>query len=173
MLTFAIEPLNQCWNEAMVLASRHWEETESYRGQAFSPEYARYESYERNGWFLGFTARDGGMLVAYAGIYLVPDMHTQELLCTEDAFFIEKAHRRGRTFLRFYKYIESEVKARGAARILFTAPVTNGTGRLLEKLDYKPVSVQYSKLIGRADSARSLTAVMEKSDVRSESTAPA
>lgn len=162
MIRFQIEPLEKCWNEAMVLANQHWEETETYRGQQFRPDLARYAAYEKGGWFLGFTGRDGERLIAYAGIYLVPDMHTQELLATEDAFFIDKEHRRGRTFLRFYQFIESEIAQRGAKRIMFTAPQTNGTGRLLERLDYQPVSMQYSKLLGRPDRTNEVQPVTER-----------
>jgi hypothetical protein len=163
-LTFQIEPLEKCWNEAMVLAHQHWEETEMYRGQAFSPSFQRYQAYEKGGWFIGFTGRDGEKLGAYAGIYVVPDMHTQEVLATEDAFFMAKEYRGGRNFLRFYQFIEAEIARRGAKRIMFTAPQTNGTGRLLERLDYQPVSVQYSKSLARADSASEFNAVMESAD---------
>lgn len=165
-LTFHIEPLVQCWNEVMVLAAQHWDETEGYRAQKFRPDLARYVAYESGGWFMCFTGRDGARLAAYAGIYIVPDMHTQELLATEDAFFMAKEYRGGRNFLRFYQHIEAEIAERGAKRIMFTAPQTNGTGRLLERLDYRPVSVQYSKLLARADSAPVQPAVMENADVR-------
>lgn len=145
-LVFAIEKLAPIWPQIMGLALAHWHETEGYRhGQQFNPDAARYFQYESIGFYVMFTARDEGALVGYAGCYFTPSMHTQELLCTEDTWFLLPAYRKGRNALEFYKFVEAECRRRGVREIGMTAKLTNGAGRILEYLGYREVSRQFSK----------------------------
>lgn len=160
-MIFALEPLEACWDELILLYAAHWKETEGYRhGQPFDPRFERYNEYNRLGWFLMFTARDEGKLVGNAGIYMVPSMHTQQMIATEDTWFLLPEYRKGRNAWRFYNFIEAECWSRGAVEITFTAKPTTRVGPMLERLNFKATSVQYTKQ--RADSA--LT--QEPTDVR-------
>lgn len=151
-MIFAIEKLADCWDEIMVLASAHWCETEGYRhGQKYNPSFDRYNAYDTAGWLFQFTARDNGVLVGYSTMYLVPSMHTQLLLATEDTLFIAKSHRKGRNAVRFYQYIDTEMKKRGAYEVIVTGK-TPVAERILKFLDFQPIAVQYSKQLVSADS---------------------
>lgn len=154
-MKFAIESLKGCWDEIMVLAEAHWQETEEYRhGQQFKPLFERYMSYENAGWLFQFTARDEGKLVGYATMYLVPSMHTQVSIATEDTWFLLPDYRKGRNAIRFYNYVQEQMFARGAKEVVMTAKLTNHAGKILEYLKFQPVAIQYSKQIARADSAQ-------------------
>ncbi len=145
-LVFALEPLEKVWNECMELALSHWKETEGYRhDQPFSPDFERYKQYADCGYFLIFTARDEGRCVGYAGMYLTPSMHTQQIIATEDTWFLLEDYRKGRNAIRFYNFVEDEVRRCGAVEIGMTAKMTNGAGKILQYLGYDIVSVQYSK----------------------------
>lgn len=169
-MIFAIEPLENCWNEFVELAVDHWAETEGYRhSQPLSPKFDRYSQYAKAGWFLMFTARDDGELVGYAGMYIVPSMHTQMLIATEDSWFLLPGYRKGWNAVKFYKFIEKECFARGAVEITMTAKLTNTAGRLLLAMGYNEISKQYSK---SADSAVS-NQLMEPENVRTLTTASA
>lgn len=164
-MIFAVEPLKDCWQEAMTLAEEHWQETESYRhGQKFLPMFERYAPYDDSGWFFVATGRDDGHLVGYAGMYVTPSMHTQQIIATEDTWFLLPEYRKGRNAIEFCKFVEAECRARGAVEICMTAKLGNGAGRILEYLGYDMVSKQYSKSLGSADSAIHQP-VTEKSDV--------
>ena len=165
-MIFAVEPLKGCWAECMALAQAHWQETEGYRhGQQFKPEFDRYEKYDACGWFFVATARHDGVMVGYAGMYITPSMHTQEIIATEDTWFLLPEYRKGRNAIEFCKFVEAECRKRGAVEICMTAKLGNGAGRILEYLGYDMVSKQYSKKLGSADSANHQP-VMEKSNVR-------
>jgi hypothetical protein len=57
-LVFTIEPVEQCWNEVMVLAEQHWAGTKSYRRhEPFQPSFERYQACNVAGYFQLFTAR--------------------------------------------------------------------------------------------------------------------
>lgn len=176
-LTFTTEPLAKCWNELMVLASQHWNETEGFRrGEPFAPSFDRYAACEQTGFFTMFTARDGEKLVGYAGMYVTQSMHSQAWIAVEDQWFLLPEYRKGRNALSMVKYVEVQLAERGVTAITMSAKISNGAGRILEYLGYLPVSTQCFKVLtGCADSAAvPLTAVTENhSDVRTESPAPA
>ena len=82
-LVYGVEKLDRCWNELMVIASQHWNETEGFRrGEPFAPSFSRYAECERIGFFTMFTARDGEKLVGYAGMYTTQSMHSQVTIAT-------------------------------------------------------------------------------------------
>lgn len=154
-LVFNVEPLRTSWNEMIELASQHWKETENYRhNQTFCPSFERYNQYDESGWLLHFTARHEGRMVGYAIMYVVPSMHTQQLIATEDTWFLLPEHRKGRNAIEFYKFVESVCRTRGVVEIGMTAKLTNGAGRILEYLGYKIVSQQYSKHLSYNEDAR-------------------
>lgn len=145
-LAFGIEKLAPIWPQIMGLALDHWHETEGYRhGQRFEPDIVRYLQWEQLGCYVMFTARDAGRMVGYAGMYIVPSMHTQDLIATEDTWFLLPDYRKGRNALEFYKFVEAECRRRRVREIGMTAKMTNGAGKILEYLGYREVSRQFSK----------------------------
>ena len=174
MIAFSIESLSTCWNEVMALGLQHWSETENFRrGEDFCPSYDRYIQCEQIGFFAMFTARSEGRLVGYAGMYVTQSMHSQATIAVEDTWFLLPDYRKGRNAIRFVKFVESELEARGVTAIMMSAKIANGAGRILVYLDYKPVSVQHFKTLGRADSAKNppLAVTEEAQHVRTSSTA--
>lgn len=157
MIVFAVESLADCWDEMIGLAAKHWGETQGYRhNQPFAPSFDRYNQYALAGWFLQFTVRDpekDNRMVGYGGAYVVPSMHTQRTIATEDTWYLLPEYRKGWNALKFFKFMEAEVLKRGAVELSLTVPDGIGTGVLCERLGYTRVSVQYSKQIHPAQSA--------------------
>jgi GNAT superfamily N-acetyltransferase len=155
-VTYDIEPLSDCWPEIEAIGRAHWQETmEYYRGkQPYAPSYDRYNSYDKAGWLITFTARDSetGQMVGYSLMYLVPSMHTQTMIATEDTIFLLPEYRRGRNGLRFHQFIESELRERGAREIVVTAKPGSAACRLLEHIGFSVINHQYSKHLDAAES---------------------
>jgi len=165
-LEFAREPLEKCWGYIYDapdgLAYCHWMETQQHRHkQGYAPSFKRYQDYERMGCFLQFTARAEGRIVGYSGVYVVPSMHTQRLISTEDTWYLTPEYRKGWNAIKFYKWIEGYCKALGVEEATLTLPVTKDArlGHMLERLAYSPISVQYSKDLLRPDRADSKSPV--------------
>ena len=168
-MIFAIEPLEQCWNEIYDkptgLAYLHWLETKAHQyDQQYGPDFTRYNSYAKAGWFRQFTVRDNGKLVGFSGVYITPSMHTQAMLAVEDTWYLLPAYRKGWNAIKFYRYIEERCMEFGAEEATLTVPDSKERGIhvLLLRLDYTPVSVQYSKKLQhqhRADSAQTDTPI--------------
>jgi hypothetical protein len=168
---FAIEPLSTCWNEMITLAHQHWNETQQYRhSQPFCPSFERYNQYDKAGWFLQFTARDNGKMVGYAGLYLTPSMHTQQLICTEDTWYLLPEYRKGWNAIKFYRFMERECIKRGVVEICLTVPHSTGVSPIHKYLGFEKVSDQFSKHLGSADSAEDQP-LLENSNVLTESAA--
>lgn len=145
MIAFAVEPLSVCWDEMVKLASEHWKETEGYRhGQPFAPSFDRYNEYDKCGWYFEGTIRDDGVLVGYAGIYLTPSMHSQQVIATEDSLFILPSHRKGRNAIRFIKFLEDECRKRGAVEVNITAK-NPAVAKILDYLGFPQVATHHAK----------------------------
>ena len=164
MLAFTIEPLAACWNEMLALASQHWQETMQWQHgkQPLCPVVERYQQFESAGWFVQFMARDQGTAVGYAGMYLTPSMHTQQLIASEDTIFLLPSHRTGRNALRFFQFIEATCWERGAREIGATAKPNHAAGRLLAYMGLTLINHQYSK--HRPPEADSFTMPVKESD---------
>lgn len=154
-VTYNIEPLSGCWSEIEAIGRAHWQETmEYYRGkQPYAPSYDRYNSYDKAGWLITFTARNSetGQMVGYSLMYLVPSMHTQTMIATEDTIFLLPEYRRGRNGLRFHQFIEAELRERGAREIVVTAKPGSAACRLLEHIGFSVINHQYSKHLDAAE----------------------
>jgi GNAT superfamily N-acetyltransferase len=147
MLTYQLESVDRCWNQVMELAVVHWAGTKSYRRHyPFNPSFERYREANQQGFFQLLTARDGERLAGYFGVYLSPSMHSQHVMMTEDTFFLHPDYRGGTTALRFLKHILEQARAWGVQEIMFSCEADNDTGiqRLLTRLDFEPVIMQYS-----------------------------
>lgn len=145
-MIFAVEKLRDCWPEIMELASAHWKETEGYRhNQPFAPSLERYAQYEDAGWLLQVTARQDGRMVGYATMYVTPSMHTQQLIATEDTYFLDPEHRKGLAAIRLYKFAEQECRKLGAVEMMMTEKQETKVGRILQFLGFTQVARQWSK----------------------------
>lgn len=145
-LTFHVEQVETSWDEMVKLAETHWKETQAYRhGQPFNPKKERYAEYERIGCFIQFTARDGDRMVGYGGAYVVPSMHTQEVIATEDTWFLLPEYRKGFNAVRFFRFMEEECRKRGAVDVTLTVPHGIGTGVLCKRLGYSEVATVWNK----------------------------
>lgn len=147
MLTFGIEPLAPLWDEKVRCAREHWAETSmGANGEVLNVAYARYAQYEAAGWYFEIVARaEGGVVAGFCGMYLVPSMHTQELLATEDFLYLKPEYRNGRNGTRFYEFVELEMARLGATKITLTAPPGSVACRILERLGCEVSAIQYSK----------------------------
>lgn len=144
-MIFANESIRECWDEAYELFQKHWLETESYRHQQeFNPDKERFFQYETMGAYFYFTARNGDELIGHCGMYVMPSMHTQELVATEDTWFLLPDYRKSGIGVRLHNFVKDEMKKMGVVEITMTAKLSNKAGQIMEKLGYSHVANQYS-----------------------------
>ena len=150
MIVFGIEPLADVWDEMLVNARLHWNETAmAADGEPFAPSFDRYARYGDA--YTVFTVRDDSRLVGHCGMYVVQSMHTQLPFAVEDTWYLLPEYRKGRNAIRFYQYVEAEMIKRGATKCTMTAAPDNGACRIMEYLGYKLDCYKYSKALTRAN----------------------
>lgn len=163
MISFAVEPLSVAWDDIERLARACWQEIEAHRHQEpHDMRRERYQEYEDAGMLYCAIARDDGRAIGFGIGNVYDSLHTQVRICVDDGLYIEPAYRGGMTALRFMQFMERYAAQIGVVEMLLHAGTGTNFTRVLEFLDYQPVAVQYFKRLGRADSAHSSIAVMEK-----------
>lgn len=65
-MDFAVESLEENWNEFILLAVDRWHETGRKHGQKFTPSYTKFVQHEQAGRVLMCTARVKDVMVGYA-----------------------------------------------------------------------------------------------------------
>ncbi len=147
MVIIAKERLADAWDEVFQIALEHWKETEAYRhGQGFAPDKDRYLRYEQAGIYHQYTAREDGVLIGYGGFYIMPSMHTQQMIANEDTYFILPSHRKGRTALNLFRAMEKEAQRLGAVELMLTTKVSNPRAELIvQHMGYQVVEHRWSK----------------------------
>lgn len=146
-LVFAIEKVRDVIDELMPLWEAHWKETERYRdGQGFNMDVDRYIKYNDVGYYILYTARHSGKLVGNFGVYVSTSMHTQKLIATEDTLFFLREHRKGFNSIRFIRFVENDLMARGVVEMSISVK-SKDVGKLCEFMGYKLVAYQYSKAV--------------------------
>ena len=124
----------------------HWQETEMFRhGHELKPDVARYKQFTEIGFYQLYTARENGVLVGNAGMYVTVSMHECTKQAIEDTWFLLPEYRKGRNALRFLEYVETSLKEQGVKDVYMTTKHTNGAGRILEFCGYKSVATQFWK----------------------------
>lgn len=137
MITFAIEPVRSVWDEMSRDWIENWGQEYIDKGEPPNLKLELYENYEKAGMYFQYIARDEGKIAGYSGIYLSPSMHSQKLIATEDIIFLKPQYRGGTLAKRFLKYVENDMKSRGAVSMSFTMKPNSSGSRLIEHCGYK------------------------------------
>lgn len=150
--TFAVERIEDTVGAIRPLHLAHWKETEAHRhGLPFNPDYATFIRYERAGRYLLFTVRKEWALIGNCAMYLDMSAHTQTLIATEDTLYLLPAARKGRTAMRFVRYVEESLQKLGVKEICITVKTVNKAGRFFRMQGYRHVEDGLSKILETAN----------------------
>lgn len=138
--------------ELNALHAAQWAETERHRvGVAMNPDTDYMADREAAGGLIQFTARDTtGKLVGNMRVYISRDKHAQQLVCTEDTFFILPEHRGGFLAVRLWQFVEKSVVSIGVREVRFSSKLVNKADRLAVYLKYTPVATEFVKVFDEA-----------------------
>ena len=149
-LSFQVERFADMMAELPPLIYRHWREIALNQDAIkLDPDWEKYLALERAGCLFVATVRDGGALQGYWISFVYPHLHYKNSLQSfYDVYYVDPAHRGGRTALRFFRFVEAELKARGVQKLHTMVKLhRNRASRLWEKLGYTAVEVVYTKVI--------------------------
>ena len=86
------------------------------------------------------------VIVGYAIFFYREHHHYGKVIAIQDVMYVSPEHR-GLASIKFIKFIESSLKELNVEGIIQTTTTKKDISKLLERLDYKPVAVEYFKEI--------------------------
>lgn len=139
------EPLHEIYPTIEENARRHFAEMKARKDADglpcghYNPRLDQYFEASRGGWLLCYVARRGGEPVGHALIYLTQDMHTSDLIASEDVLYVVPEHRNG-LGKQMVRYMLADLKARGVKRVDI-APVTDlRVGKIWKRMGFREVA---------------------------------
>lgn len=136
--------------ELRPLHEAHWLETEAHRhGFELAPDYDAMASNELQGRLLQFTVRHApsGELVGNLRMYVLPSLHTRNLLAREDTLYIAPAHRGGLLGLKLVAYAEDCLRQIGVREITADSKLMNRAGVLMRRRGFREIATVFYKIL--------------------------
>lgn len=159
MITYAVEPWQDCCREMMPLWREHWREVAlDHDAIPLDPRMPVYQAMQDAGMLQVLVARQAGEIVGYHISKVEPHLHYGGTLhAFTDVYYIRPDCRAGTwAGIRLFREAERHLKARGVKKI-YTAskafaisPVTGKSldmGPIFETQGMRPTEVVYTKLL--------------------------
>jgi hypothetical protein len=150
-MQFQRETLFDVVEEVQPLLEEHYRElAKNQHVVKLKPDWDRYATLERDGGFVVWTVRDDtGALLGYAAFFVARHPHYMDLtLVNNDVLFLDKAHRTGRTGVRFIRYCEQEIAEQFAgACIAWHAKEGTALSTMLGRMGYGVQDIIFAKLL--------------------------
>lgn len=149
MTEYKVEPWGSFKDEAAELFVRHWKEIAlNHQAVPLDIDYEKYQELADAGRLHVLTVRKDGVLIGYHVAIIGSHLHYKSTSHGfTDVYWIDPAHRAGRTGLRLFEAVEREMKALGVKKLFTATKLHLDQGALFEHLGYKPVERLYAKLI--------------------------
>jgi GNAT superfamily N-acetyltransferase len=142
-----IETFDKAYPELEHLYIEHYKEMcarldkEGIHFSSYKPRLKEYAEASRVGSMLTFVIRFNGKPVGHSNVYLMNDMHNNDLNGHEDIIYVTPEHRNG-VGRELIKRIILELKERGI-RNFYASPVTDlRVGKLFKRMGFKPLAQQ-------------------------------
>ena len=147
MAQFQREDFADIYEEVKPLLQRHWAEISSNLDIPLDVNVEVYEAAESIDAFRAYTAREDGVIVGYAAMFLHQGVHYKQCKqATQDVIYIDPDYR-GRTLgIRLLSYVDDQLKAEGVQLVHQHVKLAHpALGRLLERMGYKAVERIYQR----------------------------
>lgn len=105
----------------------------------YNPRLDVYFAAADRGEYRTYVVFEDNDLIGYSGIWVTADMHSSELIATEDTIFVLDGHRKG-AGKALAKFILKDLEQMGVKRVTIT-PVTDlRVGKIWQRMGFKPVA---------------------------------
>lgn len=150
-LTIAVESAMSVLFEAQDtgMLQAHWAELALDKEQIpLEPDFGRYRDLEQAGALSCVAVRQRGRLLGYSIMVLSTGLHYRG--CYEarmDIYWLAPEVRGRWGGVRMFRVHERELSRRGVRRVYVGSKLHRDSGRLFQRLNYKPVETWYSKML--------------------------
>lgn len=145
---FSLEKAEDCFEEAMPLLQKHWEEIAHYKDIPLDPDFETYKNLEVLGFLRCYTARVEGKLVGYAVFIVKGALHYKtSKQAMQDILFIDPEYRGFGA--RFILWCDMKLKQEKVIIVHHHVKQKHNFGTLLEKMKYECVDLIFSKRLDK------------------------
>ncbi len=133
--------------DVIELARADWEEiNHDDEAYPFDPDWDLYGLLEDNGSLMIFTARVDGSLVGYFSVVKSPSLHSKgKFVLCNDVIYLHKDHRKGRTGIGLFKFVEDCLKEDGYSNLQILYSQKYDISPLLSRLGYRHIESKHEK----------------------------
>lgn len=146
-ITYQQESLVTVRKDVVQLAKADWEEiNHDDDAYPFDPDWDLYSLLEDNGSLLIFTARLDEALVGYFSVVKSPSLHSKgKFVLCNDVIYLHKGHRKGRTGIGLFKFVEDCLKEDGYSNLQILYSQKYDISPLLSRLGYRHIESKHEK----------------------------
>lgn len=146
-ITYQQESLVTVRKDVVDLAKADWEEiNHDDDAYPFDPDWDLYSLLEDNGSLMIFTARLGDDLVGYFSVVKSPSLHSKgKFVLCNDVIYLHKGHRKGRTGVGLFKFVEDCLKKDGYSNLQILYSQKYDISPLLSRLGYRHIESKHEK----------------------------
>lgn len=147
---YAVERWRDIKVEMMPLLVRHWYEVAlNHEDVPLDIDEGKYDEMDAK-WMLQIvTVRRDRVLIGYHVAIIMSHLHYKSTLHgITDVYFIAPEYRHGITAMRMFQVVETKLAACGVKKMVTGVKLHLDQGPLFERLGYRAVERQYSKIIG-------------------------
>lgn len=105
----------------------------------YNPKVADYHASMDSGLMKTFIVQKNEQVVGYSNIWVLPDMHNQQLIASEDTIYMLPEHRNG-TGRKFARVILDHLRSLGVRRMSITSVTDVRAEKLWQRLGFRPVA---------------------------------
>ncbi len=141
------EAFGDCFDEAIPLLRRHWQEIAHYPDIPLDPDVAKYHALDDADALRVFTARLDGKLVGYAVFFVNRNLHYRSSVqAVQDVIYVDPDHRRSTIGLKLLRYCEDALRMEGVQAIYHHVKAAHpALGKIVERMGYEIVDVIYAR----------------------------
>lgn len=146
-IVYKQESLVTVRKDVVDLARADWEEiNHDDDAYPFDPDWDLYSLLEDNGSLLIFTARLDDVLVGYFSVVKSPSLHSKgKFVLCNDVIYLHKDHRKGRTGIGLFKFVEDCLKGDGYSNLQILYSQKYDISPLLSRLGYRHIESKHEK----------------------------
>lgn len=144
---FALESLEQVFDEVSPLLVGHYTEIEGHLGIPLDIDWEAYAEVEKAGAIRIFTARIDGNLIGYTVFFVHTSLHYKtSKQAVQDGLFIDPEHRG--FGMKFLRWCDTQLRNEGVQFVHHSVSVLKDFGQMLERLGYEKSETVYRRRLG-------------------------
>jgi GNAT superfamily N-acetyltransferase len=152
VITFSTEPWNEIKHEILPLWHAHWLEVADPLDREripLDPDWDEYQASADRGILHITAARQGGVLVGYAFVFVKRGLHYKStLMANFDLYWVDPKARGAMVGVRLFREVERAMRSRGVVKMRSARKFWLDTGPVFARCGWVDDEIGSSKWIG-------------------------